>query len=192
MKPRWASDPAIIRCLFPLAKLCWPVFIYQGCLVIISWFAIFVFARFLTVSPVFYFDLKVFAGSLTVMRSGESIKTAGIWLGAEKHGPGNQPHFTDEANKIKKRSQMTWQRFALPTSSPDPNINFPTVWNSCVKRGEIAGGRGLAWRLLDVSVFGPKGPSCDESQGFYNLKRWQASSPSELVNQRLGGLIPLL
>lgn len=29
-------------------------------------------------AKVFHFDLKVFAASLTVMRSGESIKTAGI------------------------------------------------------------------------------------------------------------------
>ncbi len=31
---------------------------------------------------------------------------------------------------------MTWQRFALPSSTPDPNINFPTVWNSCVEQGD--------------------------------------------------------
>lgn len=66
---------------------------------------------------------------------------------------------------------MTWQRFALPSSTPDPNINFPTVWNSCVEWGGFTREAGLAWRLLDVSVCGPKGASRDESQGFYNLKR---------------------
>lgn len=57
-------------------------------------------------AKVFHFDLKVFAASLTVMRSGESIKTAGIWRGAEKVQAGNRQHFTG-ANKIEKKETIS-------------------------------------------------------------------------------------
>ncbi len=167
---------------FPLAKLCWPVFSYQLFLicfsvVIITWFGL--LSLSLTSAKSLSLDLKVFAGSLTVIRSGESIKTAGIdwepktrsWESALIHG---------QSKQNKKKADLRWLGSALPypplcqiRTLISPQSGIP-VWSG----GEFTGEGGLAWRLLDVSVCGPKGASCDESQGFYNLKHWQASSPS--------------
>lgn len=130
---------------FPLAKLCWPIFIYQVFLicffflVIITWFGL------LLLSLTSAKSLSLWSESLCRLIDCNEIwrihKDGWDLTGSRKCGAGNQPHFTDGANKKKEkkrgRSQMTWQRFALPSSTPDPNINFPTVWNSCVEWGGI-------------------------------------------------------
>ncbi len=124
-------------------------------LVIITWFGL------LSLSLTSAKSLSLWSESLCRLIDCNEIwrihKDGWDLTGSRKRGAGNQPNFTDRANKIKKgRSQMTWQRFALPSSMPDPNINFPTVWNSCVERGGIHRRRRIGMEASRCFCLRPK------------------------------------
>lgn len=102
---------------FPLAKLCWPIFIYQVflicfSLVIITWFGL------LLLSLTSAKSLSLWSESLCRLIDCNEIwrihKDGWDLTGSRKRGAGNQPHFTDGANKIKKKkADLRWLGSAL-------------------------------------------------------------------------------
>lgn len=134
-------------------------------------------------AELFHFDLKVFAASLTVMRSGESVRTAGIWRRAEKLRPGNRQRAQTKSKKEREEEEdLRWlgKRFAVtpPSSRLHPSVNFPNVWDSRVGGWRCGGGRV---GTEAAGCFSLQQRPQTKRRRFCNLTSWLPSSP--LISQ---------